>query len=47
MKTLIQDGTIVTATDTHTVDVLLDGETISQIGAKHVPALEQANHQGP
>jgi dihydropyrimidinase len=34
MKTLIQNGTIVTATDTYTADVLIDGETISQIGAK-------------
>jgi len=47
MGTLIQDGTIVIATDTYTIDVLLDGKTISQIGAKHDHSLEQANHQGP
>src|SRR5437867_2786344 len=33
MKTLIQNGTIVTATDTYAADVLIDGEKISQIGA--------------
>ncbi len=32
MKTLIQNGTIVTATDTCEADVLVDGETIATIG---------------
>ncbi len=32
MKTLIQNGTIVTATDTYEADVYVDGETISAIG---------------
>jgi len=32
MKTLIRGGTIVTATDTYTGDVLVEGERISQIG---------------
>jgi dihydropyrimidinase len=34
MKTLIQNGTIVTATDRYEADLLVDGETISQIGSK-------------
>jgi dihydropyrimidinase len=33
MKTLIQNGTIVTATDTYTADVLVEGEKIASIGA--------------
>lgn len=34
MRTLITNGTIVTATDTYTADVLIDGETIAAIGTK-------------
>lgn len=34
MKTLITNGTIVTATDMYTGDVLVEGETIAQIGTK-------------
>src|SRR5213082_90025 len=37
MKTLIQNGTIVTATDTYDADVLIDGEIIVMIG-KNLPA---------
>jgi dihydropyrimidinase len=37
MKTLIKNGTIVTATDTYDADVLIDGETIAMIG-KNLPA---------
>jgi dihydropyrimidinase len=37
MKTLITNGTIVTATDTYDADVLIDGETIAMIG-KGLPA---------
>jgi dihydropyrimidinase len=33
MKTLIQNGTIVTATDTYTADVLVEGEKVTLIGA--------------
>ena len=33
MKTMIQNGTIVTATDTTRADVLVDGEKISMIGS--------------
>jgi dihydropyrimidinase len=33
MKTLIKNGTLVTATDTYKADVLVDGEKISMIGA--------------
>ena len=33
MKTLIKNGTIVTATDAYAADVLIEGEKISQIGA--------------
>ena len=36
MKTLITNGTIITATDTYTADVLVDGETIAMIG-KNLP----------
>jgi dihydropyrimidinase len=32
MKTLIKNGTLITASDTFDADILLDGETISQIG---------------
>jgi dihydropyrimidinase len=32
MKTLIKNGTLVTASDTFDADILIDGETISQIG---------------
>src|SRR5678815_1231996 len=32
MKTLIRNGTIVTATDTFAADVLIDGDKIAQIG---------------
>ena len=34
MKTLIRNGTIVTATDMYVADVLVDGEWVSQIGAR-------------
>jgi dihydropyrimidinase len=34
MKTLIKNGTIVTATDTFAGDVLVDGERISQVGVQ-------------
>ena len=34
MKTLIRNGRIITATDDYKADVLIDGETISIIGAK-------------
>ena len=34
MKTLIKNGTIVTATDTYIADVLVDGEKVSMIGAQ-------------
>src|SRR5687768_2731969 len=34
MKTLIQNGQIVTATDNYKADILIDGETVSVIGAK-------------
>src|SRR5436305_233418 len=34
MKTLIKNGRIITATDDYKADVLIDGETISIIGAK-------------
>ncbi|MDD5544480.1 MAG: dihydropyrimidinase [Acidobacteriia bacterium] len=37
MKTLIQNGNIVTAVDNFTADVLIDGSTIAAIGA-HLPA---------
>ncbi len=33
MKTLVKNGTIVTATDAYAADVLIEGEKISQIGA--------------
>ena len=33
MRTLISNGTIVTADGSYAADVLIDGETISQIGA--------------
>jgi dihydropyrimidinase len=33
MKTLIKNGTLVTATDTYKADILVDGEKISMIGA--------------
>ncbi len=32
MSTVIKGGTIVTADLTHKADILIDGETISQIG---------------
>ena len=32
MRTLITNGTIVTADGSYTADVLIDGETIAQIG---------------
>ncbi|MBU3537018.1 dihydropyrimidinase, partial [Alkalihalobacillus clausii] len=32
MKRLIQNGTIVTASDTYKADLLIEGETIAQIG---------------
>src|SRR5438309_9437189 len=34
MKTLIRNGHIITATDNYTADILIEGETISVIGAK-------------
>ena len=34
MKTLIKNGQIVTATDNYKADILIDGETVSVIGAK-------------
>ena len=34
MKTLIQGGTIVTATDHYVGDVLVDGEIISKLGTE-------------
>jgi dihydropyrimidinase len=34
MKTLIRDGRVVTAVDDYRADVLIDGETVSVIGAK-------------
>ena len=34
MKTLIQNGQIVTATDNYKADILIEGETVSVIGAK-------------
>ncbi len=34
MKTLIKNGRIITATDDYHADVLIDGETVSTIGAK-------------
>src|SRR5437016_615487 len=34
MKTLIRNGHIITATDNYTADILIEGETISIIGAK-------------
>ncbi len=34
MKTLIQNGRIVTATDDYKADILIEGETVSVIGAK-------------
>ncbi|HUH03083.1 MAG TPA: amidohydrolase family protein, partial [Kofleriaceae bacterium] len=34
MKTLIKGGTVVTAADTYKADVLVDGESISQVGLK-------------
>ncbi|MFZ4578812.1 MAG: dihydropyrimidinase [Myxococcota bacterium] len=41
MKTLIRGGTVLTATDTYVADVLVDGESISTIGAHLNP--EQAD----
>src|SRR4029079_16003343 len=34
MKTLIKNGQIITATDNYKADILIEGETISVIGAK-------------
>ena len=34
MRTLISNGTIVTAEGSYAADVLVDGETIAQIGAE-------------
>src|ERR687890_618595 len=34
MKTLIKSGRVVTAVDDYTADILIEGETISTIGAK-------------
>ena len=34
MKTLIKSGRVITATDDYHADVLIDGETVSVIGAK-------------
>src|SRR6059058_6347598 len=34
MKTLIQNGHVITATDNYTADILIEGETVSVIGAK-------------
>src|SRR5437588_4866261 len=34
MKTLINNGNIITATDNYTADILIEGETVSVIGAK-------------
>ena len=34
MKTLIRNGRVITATDDYRADVLIDGETVSVIGAK-------------
>ncbi|HNK64554.1 MAG TPA: hypothetical protein PLE14_10890, partial [Anaerolineales bacterium] len=32
MKTLIKNGTLITASDTFNADILIEGETISRIG---------------
>src|SRR2546429_9204235 len=34
MKTLIQNGHVITATDNYTADILIEGEAVSVIGAK-------------
>ena len=34
MKTLIKNGTVVTATDQYRGDVLIDGEIIAMVGTK-------------
>src|SRR5919202_4216262 len=34
MKTLIRNGRVVTAVDDYKADILIDGETVSTIGAK-------------
>src|SRR5258708_21161250 len=34
LKTLIKNGHIITATDNYTADILIEGETVSVIGAK-------------
>ena len=34
MKTLIRNGQIITATDNYKADILIEGETVSVIGAK-------------
>jgi dihydropyrimidinase len=34
MKTLIQNGQIITATDNYRADIFIDGETITTIGKK-------------
>ena len=34
MKTLIKNGQIITAVDNYKADILIEGETISVIGAK-------------
>jgi dihydropyrimidinase len=47
MKTLIKNGRIVTATDDYHADILIDGETISLIGAKlDVPADKTIDAKG-
>jgi hypothetical protein len=38
MKTLIKNGTLITASDTYNADILIEDEKITQIGqALHVP----------
>ncbi len=39
MKTLIKNGTLVTADDQYNADILIDGETIAEIGKDLSPAL--------
>ncbi|PYS80737.1 MAG: dihydropyrimidinase, partial [Acidobacteria bacterium] len=34
MKTLIRNGRVVTAVDDYRADILIDGETVSTIGAR-------------